>query len=355
MISIRKLFAAFLFLFTLVPAAHAACELTPEHILRTSPYFSERMTASQDSTQYSVSYQHVDDPRIVATFSVSPAQPVGEVSRSDYVSLLEEQSRNFVNGVVSRGRWADYSVYPFDPVATRIIEQDEVDRVGTALVGQMRVRMTPECLLTAYYLAPASMNLRSRWVELDTRISELRDRASFLTVPETWLPDDTTPVGGTALGIGFGVPVAVMALLFFLMGNMRDLDGPRVLTKTVMVCSGIVGIGVIAVQFQLYQEGLAELRYVDNFALLATLAILSFAGAFGGTPKSLFVFIASCVTGITLSINSYLDWTPVPAITSFAGVALILMGVFGFYVLSSGSIAGVGSISELKKKLDHRS
>lgn len=353
--TIRKLFAAFLFLVVLAPVAHAACELTPERILRTSPYFSERMTVSQDSTQYSVSFQHVDDPRIVATFSVSPAQPVGEVSRSDYVGLLEEQSRNFVNGVTSKGRWADYSVYPYDPVATRIIEQDEVARVGTALVGQMRVRMTPECLLTAYYLAPASMNLRSRWVELDTNIAQLRDRARFLTVPESWLPDDTTPVGGAALGIGFGVPVVVIALLFFLMGHMRDLDVPGVWTKTVMGCSGVVGLGLIAIQFPIYQEGLAELRYVDNFVLLATLVVLSFAGPFGGTSSSLLAFIASCVTGITLSVNSYLDWTPDPAITSIAGIALILMGVFGFYAWSSGSTAGTVGVSELKKKFDRRS
>lgn len=334
----RKLATAALFLVSMAPAVQAACTLTPDRILETSPYFSENMTVhpeAPDTNQYSITLQHKDDPRILATFSISSAPSIGEVSRSDYVKLLEAQAREFVGGVNRQGRWAEYSVFPYDPVATRIIEKDNVGG-GLSNAGRLTVRFTPECQFSAAYVAPDSINLRSRWVELDTKISSLRDRARFLSESENWLPDDTTPIGATALGIGFGVPVVVMAMLFFLMGHMRELDVPNVWTKIVMICSAIVGAGVIGLQYPLYQEGFAELRYVDNLILMATLVIISLAGPFGGTAASLLAFVASCVVGVTLSVNSYLDWTPLPDITSIAGIALILMGVFGFYAWSYG-------------------
>jgi len=101
---------------TTATAAASECRLRAVDIVGTSPYIVQNMQRVDDGADGSVSLVHRDDPRIAAIVAVKPAQPLGNVSRSEYVRQIEEHALETAVAVRSMGRWAEHSVFPFDPV-----------------------------------------------------------------------------------------------------------------------------------------------------------------------------------------------------------------------------------------------
>lgn len=334
----RAFLAAILSLTVLAATpVHAACTLEVRQALAGSPFFGQVMALKETGVDGSMSFYHPDDPRMIATFTMQAAEPLGEISRAAYVDRLEEYADFKVSAVRKEGRWAEKALFPYDPVGWRMVEETEVKDVGSVLAGHMEIRLTEECLLAADFISPSSPNLRSRWATMTTEIARVRETAAPLVVTHDWLPDDTTPVGVAAIAGGFMSPVGVIGLIYLLLGQLRRLDPPGTPTRVVLASSAAVAAGTVAYQSSAYVAHFAEFRYVDNFLLLSAVAISSLAGALLGQRAASLGLIASFVSGIALSVASALGWTPDVNVSFAVGGSLIVMGGFGFYAWSEAS------------------
>lgn len=333
---IRKLAIAAAFLVAATAQAAAACQLTPARVLAGAPFFGSYMEPTDDGPSGAATFVHPDDPRIIVSFTIASAEPVGPVSRGEYVKKIESYASFTVQRVRQQDRFADSSVYPLDPVAWRTIEAAEVEGVGPALVGHMEIRLTPQCVVVADFISPDSVTLRSRWQKVIAEVAAIRDIPG-LAVPEQWEREDTTPTGLAAIAGGFVPPVGVIGVLYLLLGQIRRFDPPSIYTRSVLGCCAVVALGSIAYHYGYYVEAWSEGRYVDNLLLLAFTGLACAAGAALEQRATTLGLISACVTGIALSVASALGWTP-DEVTSFAsGAALILMGVFGFFAWSEAS------------------
>ena len=317
--------------------ALASCSISVAQAIAGSPYFGTGMLPAGQGGDGSLTFRNADDPRMIVNFTMAAAEPVGEVSRAEHVDRLEEYATFAVDRVRQQGRWAEKSIFPYDPVAWRTVEETTVDEVGPAFVGHMEIRLTPECILAADFISPASPNLRSRWTHMTSAVAGIRETAGALVVAETWERDDTTPVGITALAGGFVSPIGVIGLIYLLLGQLRRLDPPTRPTRTVLGSCAAVALGTLAYQYPAYVEGLDEMRYVDNLLLLGFVAVTCLAGAFLAQRAAVLGLLSACVSGIALSVASSLGWTPDVKVSFVIGAGLILMGVLGFYAWSEAS------------------
>lgn len=312
--------------------AFAMCSLSVSQILAKSPYFASRMIVDKDSSSESlVVYRHVDDPRVISSFSVVKADPVGMVSRSQHVTQLDEYAKFHVNKAVSQGRWAEKSVFPYDPVAWRVIEETSIDEVGSSLVGHMEIRMTPSCILVSDFISPSSQNLKSRWIQMVQEIASIRDYSSAHVVRNQWLPEDTTPRGLKGLAGGLLSPLAVIVIISTLMIRSRELDVPSSSTKLVLGSCAFLVFGAILYQYNEYTEAMLvefeNSKYWDSFFLLITVGVICLVGTISDQRFAMAGLISSGVGGFSLVVASSLRWTPDFYISLAVGIAMIVMGV----------------------------
>lgn len=338
----RILYALFsvMFLVSAYPAAAASCRITVGQALASSPYFGQGMSLTGAMKDDSATYSNVDDPRMIVTFTMTAAEPVDGLSRAEYVRRLDEYATFAANRVKAQGHWADKAVFPYDPVAWRTLEETVVQGVGDAFAGHMEIRLTPDCVLSADFISPTSPNLRSRWSQMTAAVSDIRNRASNLTVADDWMPDDTTPTGITALAGGFVSPVGVIGLIYLLLGQIRRLDPPGMSTRVVLGSCAALAAGCLAYQVPAYREAFRELRYLDNALLLSFVALTCLAGALMAQRAAILGLLSASVAGIALSVASGFGWTPDVNVSFVTGAGLILMGVLGFYAWSEGSGRG---------------
>lgn len=321
----------------LAQPALAACSLSVAQAIAGSPYFGTQMRQASQESDGSMTFRNVDDPRMIVSFTMVDAEPLGHISRSDYVERLGEYGKFAVDRSRAQGRWAEKSVFPYDPVAWRTLEETTVEGVGPAFVGHMETRLTPACVLVADFISPASPNLRSRWTQMTSAVAGIRETASAIVVPEVWEKDDTTPVGITALAGGLVSPIGVIGLIYLLLGQLRRLDPPSAPTRTVLGSCAAVAIGAMAYQYPAYSAGFVEVKYVDNLLLHAFVAVTCLAGAFLAQRAALLGLLSAGVAGIVLSVASGLGWTPDVNVSFCVGAGLIFMGVVGFYAWSEAS------------------
>lgn len=317
---------------TTATAAASECRLRAVDIVGTSPYIVQNMQRVDDGADGSVSLVHRDDPRIAAIVAVKPAQPLGNVSRSEYVRQIEEHALETAVAVRSMGRWAEHSVFPFDPVGWRVSQQQPVPNVGDARVAHLEVRMTPECILTADLVAPDNVNLRSRWIDLQSAVIGLRDTAAQFIVPEAWAPERAVPSGMPALIAGIAAPVAVTLALYFLLQQMTNLDPPGTSTRIVLACAAATAAGTIYLQRELLLEAPHyDLGTVVSGPLMAILAAMALAGAMMKQRAALLGLLSVLVGGISVGASAGLDWAPDRAACAVIGGAMLLFALFGFY------------------------
>jgi hypothetical protein len=320
------------------PALSAACSLKTADVVATSPYFANNMRQVEDVTPGSVSFVHKDDPRIAVVFMMTnQTENVTQISRSEYIDRLEDRLQDFAIGVRTQGRWAEHSVYPYDPVASRITYEQDVTGVGPAMVSKMQIMLTPGCLMTADFVAPNSPNLRSRWVGLHAAVAGIRDSANRYVVPENWLPDRKVPSGTTSFLGGVVSPIGVLLLLYFMMSQMRNLDPPGVTVRIVMGCSAVISAGALVLMRSQFIAGLQERTFADGGLLLGALAVATAVGAFTSQRGTLVALLGILISGIALGVESAFRWTPDYYVTGVLSASFILLGISGFYAWSEAS------------------
>jgi len=323
-------------------ASAAGCGIRAADIAATSPYFSRFMHRVEDrSDERSVTFAHNDDPRMLVVFTVSPAaKRLTDVTRSDYVEAIEEQAQNFAIGVRMKGRWAEASVFPYDPVAWRTVHEQDVEGLGAARISHMEINLTPDCVFVADSVSPVSMNLRSRWVEVHQAVADLRETARRYVIPIAFVPERNVPSGWVAVLGGFGLPTIVVALLYLLMGQMRNLDPPETTTRIVLGCSALIAFGALVMQRNVYFVGLREtMTFVDNSLLLGGIGIASGIGSAMRQRGALIGLLSTLIGGISIGVATVFRWTPDQYVSGSVSGAFILLGISGFYAWSEASSA----------------
>lgn len=330
--------------------ANAMCSLDIDRVVSSSSYFGTRLVKNTDSDG-SVVFNHVDDPRMVVSLSFASADPVGDISRSEYVNRLDNFASFLVDKAKSQGRWAEKTVHPYDPVASVVVEETEVDNVGSAMVGHMEALFTPNCILIADFISPSSQSLRSRWVQMAQEIVDLRTKASSVVIPVEWMPEDTSPRGMDAVLAGFIIPLVVVLLISVFLGRYRELDPPSIHTRIVLGVNSLLVFFTLLYQYETYfsvfTNGILSARYLDNVLLLLLVGVLSGLGALTKTHSQRYAqigLIAACVGGFGLSFVSYLGWTPDQNISMIVGISTIIMGGLGYSAWSATSKSKVGRI-----------
>jgi hypothetical protein len=312
------------------------CTLDPRVIVATSPYFATQMVVKQVSPA-SLTLQHKDDGRFIVNFAMETPPYAGGQSLTKYLNSVRKDNESYLSSLKAKGRWAELATFPADPVSWRLVEETNVTDVGPALQGRMYIRFNDDCMLTANFLAPSSVNLMEKWHSFNAAITDLRASAVHFVVPGVWGNEDTTPTGANAIIGGFGVPLAIAVVAYFLLGHLTRLDPPSALTRVVLVCAGVVALGGFGVQFKAYQEELVALRYTDNALLLLTCALLSFLSLAFAQKVTVASLLVSCISGIALVTMGYVDWTPDPTINTLVGASLIIMSTLGFLSWSAHS------------------
>jgi len=332
------------------PALSAACTLRTSDVVGTSSFFANNMKQVDDPTPNSASFAHKDDPRIAVVFTMkNQAEDVSNISRSEYVEKLGNNLQDFAISVRSSGRWAEHSVYPYDPVAGRITYEQDVNGLGPALVSKIQIMLTPDCLMTADFVAPNSPNLRSRWVALHAAIAGIRDSAARYVVPQNWLPDRKVPSGLISFLGGVASPIAVLVLLYMMMSQLKNLDPPGITVRIVMGCSAIIAIGGLVLMRLQFLTGLKELTFVDGGTLLAAIAAATVAGTFTSQRGTLIALLGILIGGIALAVESGFRWTPDQNVTSVLSASFLLLSISGFYAWSEAS-----STARLKRATEAR-
>lgn len=324
-------------LISVIQPAMAACTVETAKVLRHVPFFSKTMIIHEKDGNVNdgtITYRHADDPRLIASFTMVQSSLVGSVSRNQHVSSLDALAKARVNKIKSEGRWAEKSIFPYDPVAWRVVEETVIDGVGKALVGHMEMRVTPQCILVSDFIAPASDNLKSRWIEMVDYVAKIRDYSSAEFVYDTWLAEDTTPTGLKGILAGFGSPLLVIAVFSYVVYRSRQLDQPSLYTKIVLGVCGLISLGALLYQLPAYQaavqDNFVEMKHIDSLMMLLFIGGACITGIIRGYEWAIVGFTASGIGGFALVVSSYLGWTPDPVIGFVVGGALILLGLLAF-------------------------
>lgn len=325
-----------------VAPVQAMCQLDIKQVASSSQYFKTSMVKSNEKqSDGSLVFSHVDDPRMVVNLKFADAMPVGSISRSAYVARLDETATQLVSRANSKGRWAEKSVHPHDPVAFVVVEETKIENVGDALVGRMEARFTPTCELIADFVSPSSRNLTSRWVQMAQEITALRTSAGHMVIPVEWEAEDTSPSGWKAVMVGLGTPLFVILLISALLGRVKELDPPSIYTKIVLGANGLLVFAALLYQRIPYMDGLSrgfvETKYLDSFLLLLMVGSLCVAGALLKQVAARLGLISASVGGFALIVASYVRWTPDPNIGIVVGLSMMFMGGLAYAAWSMAS------------------
>lgn len=321
-----------------VPTLAATCGLRAAEVVGTSSYFASNMRIVEESPPNSISFAHKDDPRIAVVFTMgNQMEAVNGVSRTEHIERLENRLQEFAIGVRASGRWAEHSVYPYDPVAGRITYEQEVAGLGSAMVSKIQIMLSPDCLLTADFVSPNSPNLRSRWVGLHAAVADIRESARRYVVPVGWLPDRKIPSGFSSFLGGLVSPMIVILHLYFMMRQMTNLDPPSVAVRIVLGCSAIIALGAVAILRHPFMAGAQDHTFVDGGGLLLAIGLMSCVGAITAQRGTLIGLLGILIGGVALGVASAFQWTPDSYLTGALSGCLVLLGISGFYAWSEAS------------------
>jgi hypothetical protein len=314
-----------------VSQAAQSCALPISKIVGTNDYFKQNMTVSTDSTPGSLSLIHNDDPRIVVNFTLdTPASSEG-YSRSQYVKHYESEASEYVAAQNQAGHAAEFAVFPFEPIAWRVVESTNVQDIGIAHQGKMMIRLTENCLLNASFFAPDSAALRTRYYALTAALQSLRDTSSPFVQTTVWEREDTSPKGILGLAVGYLAPLLVIGVLYRSLSHFSRFDVPSVATKTVLGSAVAISLGAV-----LYQRGgvfldaSGSMRYAETLLMLLTCAVTSVAALFLAQRATLLALVTITVTGASLIASSLLGWSADTVVTGAVGASLFIIGALGF-------------------------
>lgn len=328
------------------PAVMAAnsCGDALNSIVGTSSYITTNMVSVPAEHEGQLTFRHKDDTRIIVNFESKHSQAVTGLSRGVYVNRLKEYAESYTSRIKSEGRWAEASVFPYEPLAWRTVEETQIASVGDALVGHLEIRFGPECTVISDFIAPSSLTLRSRWSDMVSSIGDLRSTAALHVVMEKWEAEDTNPVGVPAIAGGFLAPLAVMLFVYMMMSNLLRFETPVFGIRALIGSISLTCAFALAFQARAFMDGIPELRYVDNLLLLTFVGGMSASGALLGSRAGSLALVASSISGVALVVSAFYGWTPDPALNGTVGgilSALGIAGIYGWTMVESGAFRGV--------------
>jgi hypothetical protein len=332
-----RLVGRFIVLASLLAASAAAaddgaCVGQMKAVVSSSPYFSQEMVAQPSERQGQLTFRHKDDARVIASFETKASPPIAGLSRSAYVGRLKEYADAYVAKVKDAGRWGESSVFPYEPMAWRTVEETAIPSVGDALVGHMEMRLSAQCTMITDFISPSSLTLRSRWSAMTGAVSDMRSTAAAQTTAEEWAPEDTNPVGIQALAAGFAVPLAVAVFVYLLLSRLIRFESPAFPVRAVIGGSALASLSALAFQSGAFTENVATGRFVDTLLLLLLSAGTSVAGAVLGHRAGTFAVVYSTVAGVSIAISASFGWTPAPSLNLVFGAAMAISGIAAGYL-----------------------
>ncbi|MCV9963558.1 hypothetical protein OIU34_16770 [Pararhizobium sp. BT-229] len=317
-----------------IASAVPACSVPLERIIQTSPYLDGSMSV-YEKTDSSITLRHKDDPRIIASFSVTTPAPSVGLSKREYMAQYEKELGALAAMAQNENRQVETSFYPYEPLAWRIVESTTLTNVGKALEGRMYIRLAENCLVSASYISPDSPNLMSRWKDMATAIADLRTTASPFMLTTAFEREDTAPSGMLGLAVGWIAPLLVIGLLYQSLRHYSRLDMPSMNTKTVIGSMAVMSVGLAINQHAVFLNGLPLLKYTDALLMLTTCFAAAVASLFLAQKATLFALITGAVTGASLFASSLIGWTLDPISTGAVGLSLLLVSVLGFIAWSN--------------------
>lgn len=323
---------ASLFAASAAAADDGACVDQMKAVLASAPYFSQEMLPHPSDRPGQITFKNKDDARVIVSFETKPSSPIAGLSRSVYVGHMKEYADAYVAKVKAGGRWGESSVFPYEPMAWRTVEETAIPSVGDALVGHMEMRLSAQCTLVSDFISPSSLTLRSRWSAMTEAVSNVRSVAAAQTTAEEWAPEDTSPVGVQALAAGFAVPLAVAVFIYLLLANLLRFESPSFPVRAVVGGSSLASLSALAFQAGAFTEHVPQGRFVDTLLLLAVSAGASIAGAAMGHRAGTFAVVFATVAGVSLAISASFGWTPAPSLNLVFGAAMAVSGVAAGYL-----------------------
>ncbi len=335
----RRLFVGIfcIFAFFSTQSIASQCSLDISSLAAKSQTLTNSFSELPDATATSAFFQNNDDPRIVVSLGLTKPTPISGMSLTAYVKSIENQFSSYIASVKDQGRGIEMTTFPGDPLSWRIIEEAKLPNVGPSIVGRMFIRLNDSCLLTANYVAPSSINLRSKWQAMADAIVALRTDLQSDVKPAVWGPEDTTPTGSTALLIGVFSPLACSLIGYFLLGHFTRLDSPSVYTKIVLACISLVMAGSVFFLHGIFSENLKSLKYTDELILMSVVFVLCAGSLIFGQAMTVLALVTSCITGITMISLAFFGWVPNVGVAFSVGVAVMIMSVLGFVSWTFGA------------------
>lgn len=292
------------------------------------PYFTQRMSRT-DAGGVSA-FVHPDDARISVSYRLQAVGEQPRTSRADFVKALQKR----LAGEYPDRADVTYrtSVNPYDPLSWTVQARrqvgEDVDSNGT-----LTVRVAPTCHLVAAWHVFETPVLGSRIKEFNLALEAVRTLAAQKMAPSGFMPDSTVPLGPSSLVFGILLPLIAAAVLFVSMRSMifhGDAGAPARAVSAAAAASVLV---TFAVQVPYYQEGLPEMRYMDNAGLLAIVALSCLAAAALGRARVvLWSYALSLCAGAALAVGAMLGWSPDRAVCGPLSGALLLSGVAGLWL-----------------------
>ena len=333
--------------FAAAATAGEACKDSLKDIVLSSPYITANLVSVESSKPDQLTFRHRDDARMIVNFEAKMSEPNAGFSRGGYVQSLKESADAYASKVKAQGRWAEAAAYPYEPIGWRTVEETEIASVGDALVGHIEIRFGPDCTVVSDFVAPSSLSLRSRWTDMVIAIGDLRTNAVKHVEVETWLPEDTNPVGVPAIAGGFIAPLGVMLVVYMVMSSLLRFEDPNIGVRAVIGGVAVASASALAVQSSAFVEGFASLKFVDNMLLYGFTGLVSAVGCLLGYRAGSFALIASAISGIALIVSAIFGWTPSPVLNGSLGGLMILLGVGGIYLWS---MVEYGAFRDVRRK-----
>lgn len=328
-------------------SAGEACRDTLKDIVMSSPYVTSNLVAVESNKPNQITFRHRDDARMIVNFEGKASDSNAGFSRGSYVQSLKTSADAYVGRVKSEGRWAEAAAYPYEPLGWRTVEETQIASVGDALVGHIELRFGPQCTVVSDFVAPSSLSLRSRWTDMVVAIGELRTSAVKHVEVEKWLPEDTNPVGVSAIAGGFIAPLGVMLVVYMVMSSLLRFEDPNIGVRAVIGGVAAVSASALAIQSSAFVEGFASLKFVDNMLLYGFTGLVSAVGCLLGYRSGSFALIGSTISGIALIVSSLFGWTPSPVLNGSFGGLMILLGAGGIYLWS---MVEYGAFRDVRRK-----
>ena len=314
-------------------SAAGNCNIPLDRIIQSQPYFGESMVL-HSSSENMMSFQHVDDPRIVATFTTDT--PVGSLglSKSEYMDKYKRGISDYADSIRGPVKKIETAFFSLEPLAWKIVESKNVANIGSVFEGKMDIRFSETCLVKAAFLSPDSTSLRNRWYELNTKVAELRITGSPFVESTNWDREDTAPTGFLALSVGFFAPLLLIGFVYHSLRHLTRLGTPSVSTKIVIGTIALMSVGLAFTQRGAFIVGLPILKYTDTLLMLSACFLITVISSAFAQKSAVFALITGAVTGLSLLSSSAIGWTSDPVATGYVGACMFFISLLGFFAWS---------------------